>query len=196
MDPNSGRIYDLSDSDIPDDVRQRLMDIRTPTPAYWNGLETTAIRGTAIVADEPKFPEYWAAKEGIIGQRIDVVRVDLEGVNFGGGIAYMDNRDGSAWNKVTNGRGSPSYGHRDVTIVEDSFITSPEDVERVREANRKLLVETETKEMSELLNLTEKLKEMPNLPAEKFYPINRAARRSAERSERRNRALKKRKPNG
>lgn len=199
MDPNTGRIFDLNDPNLSDDVRERLLDIRTPTPAYWNGLETTALRGTAIVIDDGKFPLYWA--KDLVGERIDVVRIDLNGVNFGGGIAYMDNRDGSAWRKVTDGRGSPSYGHRDVQIVEDSFLTDPEDVERVAETNReemkkaalKELVDTETEEIGELLEEFEKIKEMPNGPPEKFYEVNRAARR---RQEKRDRALKKRKPNG
>lgn len=211
MDPNTGRIFDLNDPNLTDDVRERLLDIRTPTPAYWNGLETTALRGTAIVADDGKFPEYWARKEGIIGERIDVVRIDLNGVNFGGGIAYMDNRDGSAWRKVTDGHGSPSYGHRDVQIVEDSFRTAIEDVERVREANLEVyktemfilenrkkaalkeLVDTETEELGEILEEYEKIKTMSDGPPEQFYETNRAARRKQER---RDRALKKRKPNG
>lgn len=51
----------------------------------------------------------------------------------------------------------------------------------------------EAEDLGEILDEIEKIKEMPNLPPEKFYPINRAARRNAEK---RDRALKKRKPNG
>jgi hypothetical protein len=93
----------------------------SPANAYWNGLPTTAERGTAVVADAPEFPAYWAKTEGIIGQRIAVVRVVLDGVNYGGGVAYLDDRDGSGWRKVTTGHGSPSYGHADVAIEEGSF---------------------------------------------------------------------------
>ncbi len=57
---------------------------------YWNGFETVAVRGTAIVADLPEHPEFWGRKEGIIGQRIDVVMLDLDQVNSGGGIIYLD----------------------------------------------------------------------------------------------------------
>ena len=88
---------------------------------YWNGLPTEVERGTAIVADAPEFPAYWARAEGIIGQRIPVVRVVLDGVNYGGGTSYLDDRDGSGWRKVTQGHGSPAYGHRDVAIVDGSF---------------------------------------------------------------------------
>jgi hypothetical protein len=102
--------------------RRKARGAPAPTPnAYWNGLPTTATRGTAVVADAPEFPAYWARTEGIIGQRIPVVRVDLDGVNYGGGVSYLDDRDGSGWRKVTTGHGSPSYGHRDVAINEGSF---------------------------------------------------------------------------
>lgn len=90
--------------------------------AYWNGLPTTAQRGTAVVAATPEFPQYWAAREGVVGQRIPVVRVDLDGVNHGGGVTYLDDRDGSGWAKVTRGMGSPRYGHRNVRIATGSFI--------------------------------------------------------------------------
>ncbi len=89
-------------------------------PTFWNGLPTGAWRGTAIVADHPEASHYWARLEGIIGERIAVVEVDLNGVNYGGGIAYLDNRDGSGWAKVTGG-GSPRAGHANVTIVPGSF---------------------------------------------------------------------------
>lgn len=90
------------------------------TTGYWNGLPTEVERGTAEVADETAFPLYWARTEGIVGERIPVVRVVLDGVNFGGGVAYLDNRDEAGWQKVMAG-GGPNAGHRDVTIVEGSF---------------------------------------------------------------------------
>lgn len=88
---------------------------------YWNGLPTQAERGTAIVADAPEFPSYWARTEGIVGQRVPIVRVVLDGVNHGGGVTYLDDRNGSGWAKVTNGRGAPRYSSRFVAIVADSF---------------------------------------------------------------------------
>ena len=93
----------------------------TAAQGYWNGLPTEVERGTATVADAPEFPAYWARAEGIIGQRIPVVRVVLDGVNYGGGTSYLDDRDGSGWRKVTQGHGSPAYGHRDVAIIDGSF---------------------------------------------------------------------------
>lgn len=86
---------------------------------FWNGLPTPARRGTAIVAESFKFLDYWA--RGLIGARIDVVEVILDDVSYGGGTTYLDNRDGSAWAKVTEGRGSPGRGHRDVAIRAGSF---------------------------------------------------------------------------
>lgn len=93
---------------------------------YWNGLPTPAERGTAVVADSPEFPRYWAKTAGLIGKRIPVVRVVLDGVNYGGGIAYLDDRDGIGWLKVTEGHGSPRYGHADVEIEPDSYRAAEE----------------------------------------------------------------------
>lgn len=91
------------------------------TKTYWNGLPTTAIRGTAIVADAPEFPQYWAKTAGLIGQRIAVVQVDLNGVNYGGGIDYLDDRDGQGWRKVTIGHGGPAFPSAHLRIEEGSF---------------------------------------------------------------------------
>lgn len=85
---------------------------------YWNGMETEAVRGTAVVADEPAFPLYWARE--LVGERIAVVRVNLDGVNYGGGEDFLDDRDGSGWAKVTGG-GGPRMGHSSVAIVPGSF---------------------------------------------------------------------------
>lgn len=95
----------------------------TPTSApktFWNGLPTPALRGTAVVAPAPEFPQYWAAD--LVGQRIAVVLVVLDGVNYGGGTSYLDDRDGSGWAKVTEGHGGPRWPHSDVAIVPDSFM--------------------------------------------------------------------------
>lgn len=89
------------------------------TDTFWNGLPTTATRGTAVVAPAPEFAQYWAAD--LVGQRIPVVLVVLDGVNYGGGTVHLDDRDGSGWRKVTEGHGGPRYPHRNVRIVPDSF---------------------------------------------------------------------------
>lgn len=210
MDPNTGRIYDPKEiEDLPEVVRERLVHgsreeleklqahiyaegIQGFTPvlppiideaqelggieqAFWNGIPIDSMRGTAIVADAPEFPEYWA--RDIIGERIPVVMVNLDGANDGGGIDYLDNRENHGWAKVTTGKGSPSYGHRNISIVEGSFEPDPDDVKRKAE------------EFQEILDAFKDLKTSVT-PAEKFYPINRAARRKAARDEKKERKQK------
>lgn len=95
----------------------------TDPNAYWNA---TAERGTAIVADAPEVRLYWARSCGLVGKRIAVVRVDLSGVNYGGGVAYLDNRTGQGWWKVTEGRGSSEYGHGNVAVEDGSWVAGPQ----------------------------------------------------------------------
>jgi hypothetical protein len=96
---------------------------------YWNGLPTEIERGTAVVAAAPEFPQYWA--KALVGLRIAVVRVVLDGVNYGGGTDYLDDRTGAGYRKVTEGGGGPSYGHASVSIEPDSFAASrPADADR------------------------------------------------------------------
>jgi hypothetical protein len=92
------------------------------TPTYWNGLLNPATRGTAVVADDSTFPQYWAREEGdLIGERIPVVRVVLAGAHHAPRVTYLDNRNGKGWFKVTDGHGLPTYGHSNVTIEPDSY---------------------------------------------------------------------------
>ena len=79
-------------------VREKL-ERTMSEQTYWNWLPTAARRGTAVVADAPAFPNYWA--RDIVGQRIEVVEVVLDGVTFSGGVDYLDNREGIGWRKVT-----------------------------------------------------------------------------------------------
>lgn len=88
---------------------------------YWNGLPAHATKGTAVVADDNFFPHYWAREEGLIGERISVVRVVSHGLQHGPRVDYLDNRTGQGWFKVTDGHGLPTYGHANVTIVPNSF---------------------------------------------------------------------------
>lgn len=92
------------------------------TETFWNGMPTPARRGTAVVADAPEFPMYWA--RDLVGQRIAVVEVVLDGVNYGGGIDYLDDRHGQGWAKVTEGHGSPRYGHASAAIEPGSFVVT------------------------------------------------------------------------
>ena len=87
------------------------------THTFWNGTHADAILGTAVVADAPEFPQYWAKTEGIIGERIAVVRVD-----YCKHVTYLDNRTGQGWAKVTEGHGSPRYPHSDLDIEPNSFV--------------------------------------------------------------------------
>ncbi|WP_033189314.1 hypothetical protein [Rhodococcoides fascians] len=81
---------------------------------YWNGEETPAWRGTAVVAPAPQFPEYWA--QDLVGERIDVVQV-----HYAGQTSYLDNRAGQGWRKVTEGHGGPRFPHANVSIKPGSF---------------------------------------------------------------------------
>ena len=86
------------------------------TKVFWNGEQVTAVRGTVIVADAPGKPMYWATIEGIIGQRISVVRVSRNTWMF-----TLDDRGDSGWRKITEGRGMPLWGHRTIHCEPDSF---------------------------------------------------------------------------
>jgi hypothetical protein len=82
---------------------------------YWNFEETPCTPGTAVVADDPWFPLYWA--RDMVGQRIPVVKVE--------GYGYLSDIGGEGWRKVTEGRGGPGYRHGDVEIEPDSFRREP-----------------------------------------------------------------------
>lgn len=88
--------------------------------AYWNGLPTTARQVTGVIPghDPDKDPPlaWW---RDLAGQRIDAVVVNVDGVDFGGGEMWLDDRDGSGTAKVTTGRGSPRYGHRNTPPLLD-----------------------------------------------------------------------------
>lgn len=88
---------------------------------FWNGEPTPARRVTIVCADAPEFPAYWARAAEIVGSRRDAVEVSYNGETF-----YLDDeadpenpesRPGSGWGKVTLGRGSPRYGHRELRPV-------------------------------------------------------------------------------
>lgn len=84
---------------------------------FWNGIPTEAVQGSGVVAPALHFPRYWAKRDGIVGQRIALVRVQ----DHRGGYHYLDDRTGSGWQKVTTYRGSPQRPHRDVEIVPESW---------------------------------------------------------------------------
>lgn len=88
---------------------------------FWNGLATDALRGTMVVDTEGLPETNWAVQEGLDGERIAVVRVNLDGVNYGGGVSWLDDRDGSGWRKVTEGHGGPRWPHREVPVKPGTF---------------------------------------------------------------------------
>lgn len=83
---------------------------------FWNFEKTPAKRGTAVVADSPAFPRYWARE--LVGERIPVVLVEHQD----GSRRYLDNRGGQGWDKVTQGRGGPGWPHGDLNLEEGSFV--------------------------------------------------------------------------
>jgi hypothetical protein len=76
---------------------------------YWNGEPCPARKVRVIVADSGFFPAYWARE--FVGQEREAVEVSYFDKPF-----YLDNEDGSGWRKVTEGHGSPAWGHRDLEI--------------------------------------------------------------------------------
>ena len=148
----------------------------------WNGLPTPAMRGTAVVAASPEFPQYWA--RDIVGERIPVVMVVLDGVNYGGGTDYLVNRDASAWRKVTNG-GTPNLGHRSVAIEENSFVPdeiAPGVVEDSRLPGDTVLYGSPEQNLAALDESAIEVKYTPNRAQRRA--AQQAARRSVRRGQR------------
>lgn len=81
---------------------------------YWNGEPAVAVRLRVVVADAPWFPNYWARP--LVGTEREAVRV-----TYAGRLFYLDNEDGSGWRKVTEGRGGPRCGHRDLVAQREVF---------------------------------------------------------------------------
>ena len=89
------------------------------TQGYWNGLPTQVRKVTGVVPPhDPEVHPPQAWWKPIVGQRVNAVEVVLDGVNYGGGTILLYDEDGSGWRKVTEGHGSPRYGHRDVPLVD------------------------------------------------------------------------------
>lgn len=96
--------------------RRKDKPTRQGEPTYWNGEPCEAQRGTAVIADDERFPAYWARHEGLVGQRGPVVRVV-----YGGHEQWLWDRDGIGWAKVTEGHGSPRWSHANVDIEPGTF---------------------------------------------------------------------------
>lgn len=85
---------------------------------YWNGEPTPAERVFVVVGKGK--PTWWC--HGLEGAIREAVRVEYGGQRF-----YLDNSPwaadgdpgGSAWLKVTRGRGSPRFGHRSLPVASE-----------------------------------------------------------------------------
>jgi hypothetical protein len=75
---------------------------------YWNGEKRPCTRVRVIVGSN--IPEGWWCT-GLAGTEREAVRV-----GEGPGAFYLDNENGSAWLKVTLGRGSPRLGHSSLPV--------------------------------------------------------------------------------
>lgn len=85
---------------------------------FWNFEPCKATRGTGVMVDSPEFPQFWGRREGLVGKRLPVVKVE-----YGDQVFYLDDRDGSGWFKVTVGRGGPGYRHGSLDV--EGFTAEP-----------------------------------------------------------------------
>lgn len=76
---------------------------------YWNG-EVTPCRIVRVIVGEAPVPSWWCAE--LAGMECEAVEITYGLEQF-----YLDNEDGSGWAKVTLGRGSPQYGHRELPVA-------------------------------------------------------------------------------
>ena len=86
------------------------MSGHTPNNAFWNFTPCRAERVRVIVGDAPA--GWWC--HGLKGTERNAVRVEYGGQKF-----YLDNENGSAWDKVTLGRGSPEFGHQSLPVARE-----------------------------------------------------------------------------
>lgn len=76
---------------------------------FWNGVPAKATRVRVVVGDSPR-STWWCAS--LAGTEREAVEVDTGyGLPF-----YLDNHDGSGWEKVTTGLGSPQRAHRSLPV--------------------------------------------------------------------------------
>ena len=76
--------------------------------AWWNG-EPAEARIVRVIVGKAERPTYWYAD--LEGTEREAVEVKQHGQTI-----YLDNEDGSGWDKVTVGRGSPQWGHSNLAI--------------------------------------------------------------------------------
>lgn len=82
--------------------------------AFWQGEKVNATRGTGVMVDSPQFPQFWGRTSNLIGQRVPVVKVKMRTDDE---PFYLYNRDNEGWRKLTEGKGSPRWPHRDLDVI-------------------------------------------------------------------------------
>lgn len=88
-------------------------DRRAEGGTYWNGqrLDPPARRCLLRIEDMPNLPRYWAREAGLVGVTVSAVQVVAPGQE----PMYLFDGDGSGWEKVTQHRGSPRAGHKNIS---------------------------------------------------------------------------------
>lgn len=79
------------------------------TGTFWNGEPCQADRCRVIVGDVGDMPLHWA--RDLVGTERAAVLVVYYSQHF-----LLDDEDGSGWAKVTEGRGSPRWPHRNLPM--------------------------------------------------------------------------------
>lgn len=80
---------------------------------YWNGEPTPCVRVKVVVGKAPE--TWWCVKlEGTTRAAVKVM--------YKGAVYYLDNENGSAWLKVTTGRGGPNIAHNSLPISKEERI--------------------------------------------------------------------------
>lgn len=100
-----------------EDSSASAADEREPT--FWQGRPCEARQVSVVVVDDSRYAGYWA--RDLIGQRRNAVEVTDGGRTF-----YLDDEPfaGSSepgWAKVTIGRGTDQYGHRELGVEPGSI---------------------------------------------------------------------------
>lgn len=74
---------------------------------FWNGEPVAAFRCKVLVPRH-SWPKWLPTDASPLRHAVCVPHPD--------GRFFLDNEDGSGWAKVTDGRGSPHYGHRSLPV--------------------------------------------------------------------------------
>lgn len=97
---------------------------RANGPTYWNGekLDPPARQCLLLVGDLPLVAHYWAREAGLLNITVSAVEVQRPGNE----PMYLFDGDGSGWEKVTQHRGSPRVGHKNISGVVQGYKDEPD----------------------------------------------------------------------